>query len=100
MKVLFHIDEYDKWDLTQANVRNILKEDANIKVSVVANAEAVDLFIHERALVDNVNYYVCNNALTARSIPKEKLIKGVEVTSSDVYKILLLQEEGYKYIKP
>lgn len=100
MKVLFHIDEYHKWDLLQANVANILKEDNQIKVAVVANAEAVDLFVHQKSLIDNVKYYICNNALTSRKVDKQRLIEGVEIVSSGVYKILLLQEEGFKYIKP
>lgn len=100
MKVLFHIDEISKWTLLSANIKNILKEDPSISVSVVANAEAVDLFITQLNLEKNVTYFVCNNALTNRKIDKTKLISNIEITPSGVYKILLLQEEGYKYIKP
>lgn len=100
MKVLFHIDEYHKWDLVQANVANILKEDETLEVAVVANAEAVDLFVHNKALINKVNYYICNNALTSRKVNKQQLISGVEIVSSGVYQILLLQEAGFKYIKP
>lgn len=100
MKVLFHIDAYNMWDLLQANVNNILKENPNLEVAVVANAEGVDLFTHPQALVEGVKYYVCNNALTARKIDRSRLIDGVEVVSSGVYQILLLQEANFRYIKP
>ena len=78
MKVLFHIDEISKWTLLSANIKNILKEDPNLSVSVVANAEAVDLFITQLNLEKNVTYFVCNNALTNRKIDKTKLISIVQ----------------------
>ena len=101
MKILFHISDLSKWPLLQANINNILKEDSSLDVSVVANSEAVKIFIdHNNQLLDNVNYFVCANALRANNIEHSALIENAKVTSSGVYKVALLQNEGYLYIKP
>ncbi len=101
MKVVFHIDEKDKFKLTWANVNNILTENPSVKVSVVINSEAVELFTNkEIVLKENVTYYICNNALNMRNVNKKDLIKGLNITNSGVYQVLLLQNEGYYYIKP
>lgn len=101
MKVLFHLDEKNKFNLTWMNVTNILSANSNLEVSVVINSEAVELFTNnEVKLNDKVKYYICNNALEMRKVNKKDLIIGLNVVESAVYKIALLQEEGYHYIKP
>ena len=101
MKVVFHIDEKTKFKLTWMNVENILTENSEVKVSVVINSEAVELFTNkEIKLLSNVDYYICNNALNFRKVNKNDLIAGLKIINSGVYQVALLQEEGYFYIKP
>lgn len=101
MKVVFHIDEKDKFNLTWINVGNILNEDPKAKVSVVINSEAVELFTNkEIKLLENVDYYICKNALNIRKVNQKDLIKNLILTNSGVYQVALLQKEGYYYIKP
>ncbi len=101
MKVVFHIDEKDKFNLTWINVGNILNEDPKAKVSVVINSEAVELFTNkEIKLLENVDYYICKNALNIRKVNRKDLIKNLILTNSGVYQVALLQKEGYYYIKP
>lgn len=101
MKVVFHLDEKHKFNLTWMNVENILTENPQAKVSVVINSEAVELFTNkEIKLHKGVTYYICNNAIKMRKVNKEELISGLEFTNSGVYQVALLQQEGYYYIKP
>ena len=100
MKVVFGISEAAKWDLVSANVRNILIEDHNLEVAVVAYSEAVTIFVREDLeLHEGVKYYLCNNAIISREVDRTKLPKTVEITNSGVYKILLLQEDNFRYIR-
>jgi len=100
MKVVFGISEAAKWELVNANVRNILVEDPNLEVAVVAYSEAVTIFVDKNLeLHKGVKYYLCNNAIESREVDRSKLIKGVEITNSGVYKILLLQEDNFRYIR-
>ncbi len=101
MKAVFHMDESDKWNLVSANIRNLKKEAADIKVVVVVNAEAVQLFTNQAMqLHTDVSYHICKNSLVANHIDETSLIKGITVVSSGVLDIVQLQEAGYRYIKP
>lgn len=101
MKVVFAISEAAKWDLVSANVRNILIEDDSLEVVVVAFSEGVTVFANENVeLHPNATYYLCNNAINSRGVDRKKLPKEVKIVNSGVYQILLLQEDGFKYIRP
>lgn len=106
MKVVFHFDNPEHVHVLMANIKNILKEDDTVEVSVVANSHGVSNFVDDKfgltkpiVLDDRVNYYVCNNAMRTRDISEDMLISGVTVVSSGVYKLATLQEDGYHYIK-
>ena len=80
MKVLFHIDELNKWDMTVANVKNMInfskENEEKIQIEVVANGEAVFRFKRnedanskyalefENLVNNNVKIVACNNALS------------------------------------
>ncbi|QIK58028.1 hypothetical protein G7059_09310 [Erysipelothrix sp. HDW6A] len=101
MKAVFHFDNTSQWTVLSANITNIIKSGEDIEVCVVANSQAVEHFQDkELKLIENVPYYVCNNALNSRNIAPESLVDGVEVVPSGVVKIIQLQEAGYHYIKP
>lgn len=101
MKAVFHMDESDKWNLVSVNVKNLKKEAADIKVVVVVNAKAVQLFTNQAMqLHTDVSYHICKNSLVANHIDESSLIEGVTIVSSGVMDIVQLQEAGYRYIKP
>lgn len=101
MKAVFHIDESHKWNLVSANVKNLKKEAADMKVVVVVNGEAVQLFTNQAMqLCTDVSYHICKNSLLANHIDEASLIEGVTLASSGVMDIVQLQEKGYRYIKP
>jgi intracellular sulfur oxidation DsrE/DsrF family protein len=100
MKALFHIDERHKWPMVQANIKNMLAE-TDAEIALVANSEAVELFIKSTiTLEDKVTYYVCNNSITQRHLDRNDLNKKAKITGSGVVQIVKLQDEGFRYIKP
>ena len=113
-KVLFHVDEMERWKLLLHNVKNLLSSydanDAGVLIEVVANGEAVKAYIQEdgnslrnkmESLAESgVLFAACNNALTGWKIAKEHLFPFVNVVPAGVRELVDRQTEGYAYIKP
>lgn len=112
MKVIFHIDERNKWNILISNVKNMLSyygsNKQQVDIIVLVNAEAViDCKSDSKIIAALVNLLahavticVCQNSLDSRSIVKDDLIAGINVVASGVVELALKQQEGYAYIKP
>lgn len=110
--VIFHIDEFQKWNLLLNNVKNLLLSYDNslssISVEVLANSEAVKGYIYSNDLSDKlkilsqegVAFAACNNALIGMNISKEQVFPFVKVVPVGVRELIDKQQEGYAYIKP
>ncbi len=101
LRVVLHVSNIEQIARMQNNVNNLLKEDASVVISVVINGEAVTRFTKENDIKLNpkATYYLCNNSLMANHISTENLLEGTVVAPSGVYRLALLQNEGYHYIK-
>ena len=112
-KVIFHIDEMNKWKLLLANVNNMIIDlkDQPVKIEVLANSEAVKFFIQNdisendysnirNLMNNNVLFCLCNNSLQSNKIELNTLIPNINIVSSGVSELMLKQHEGYAYIKP
>ena len=113
-KVIFHIDETQKWPLLLHNVKNILASYSDapetVAIEVLANAEAVDAYVvsedstiqsHMQTLFESgVSFIACNNALMSRKISKESILPYVKTVPSGVRYLVDQQTAGYAYIKP
>ena len=110
-KVIFHVDELDKWKLLLKNVSNLLDaiDDNEYSIEVLANSEAVkfydsnfnsDISVIEKLNSNGVKFVACNNALIANKIKSEDLIYVIEVVPVGVLELINKQSEGYAYIKP
>ena len=110
-KVIFHVDELDKWKLLIKNVSNLLEviDVYEYSIEVLANSEAVkfydsnfnsDINVIENLNSNGVKFVACNNALIANKIKKEDLIYFIEVVQVGVLELINKQSEGYAYIKP
>lgn len=111
-KVIFHIDENDKWNLLLKNVSNLLNatDGEKIYIEVLANSEAVKYYNLNQGNADiekmrhlhkkGVKFVACNNALAAHGIQKENIIEFVDVVPAGVLELVKKQNEGYAYIKP
>lgn len=103
MKVIFHVDELAKWDLTIKNVNNLLAAKPDATVEVLANAEAVKYFITDEAeeLASlGATFLVCGNALKAHEISEEDVPSFLEVVPAGVVELAKKQDLGYAYIRP
>ena len=115
MKVIFHIDENEKWKMTLGNVKNMLNyasnEDIKFKIEILANGAAVTEFKSEnksnenykilKELSDqNVDIAVCKNALSAFEISENEIYPFIRTVPAGVVELTIKQDEGYAYIKP
>lgn len=112
MKVIFHIDEREKWTLCLGNVENMLTyyqhNQISYHIEVLANSRAVidylkdSLYNHKikELSLQNVQFTACHNALRGQNIELEELIDEVIVVDAGVIELALKQSEGYGYIKP
>lgn len=110
-RVVFHIDQMDKWALVLGNIRNFLADiraDAH-DIAVVSNADAVMVWQDGQekmqqgirdAVQKGVAFYFCRNALQGNDIAEEDLPDYVHTVSAGITKIVDLQERGYAYLKP
>ncbi len=113
LKVLFHVDEMNKWKLTLANISNLLValNDRNLVVEVVANSEAVLLYVDKsenlepkekisQLIQQGVRFVACNNALTAYQIDPKSIFSNIDIVKAGVAELVLRQYEGFAYLKP
>jgi len=125
LKVLFHINEPDRWQRVLVNITNFLNDvgQGNAEVEVVANGEAVSVFRSScvvtgdgsqccgpatgslmeqmKKLSDSgVKFTACRNALKAQSIDEGRVPDFVRVVPAGITEIAKRQTEGYAYIKP
>ncbi|WP_101909165.1 DsrE family protein [Marasmitruncus massiliensis] len=112
--VIFHIDEFQKWNLLLNNVKNLLLsyDDAfsGVSIEVLANSEAVKGYKYNSGMIDknalevlsrkSVTFVACNNALQGMNISKEQILPFVKVVPVGVRELIDKQREGYAYIKP
>lgn len=114
-KVIFHIDELNKWSLVLKNASNLLEAIGNNKsyIEVVANSEAVKTYnsFNKETDLNLVNFFnelnnkgikfvACNNALKTFNLRQEDLIDFVYIVPAGVLELVKKQMEGYAYIKP
>lgn len=111
LKVLFHVNENDKWPVALTNASNFLKDvgPGNAEVVVVANGAAVSAYADAAGgLVERMNelaaagvlFEACRNALGMQDIAEDTLPPFVSVVSAGITEIARRQARGYAYIKP
>ena len=116
MKVIYHIDEKEKWDLVLGNAMNMLnygkENNTTFEIEIVANGIAVTgLFQHEAEEANlysrmeeldaqKVTFAACNNALKKYTTPNTILCPFAAVVPAGVVELAQKQQEGYSYIKP
>lgn len=116
MKILFHVDQEDRWGVCLGNIYNTLKyyedKEEAIRLEVVVNAVAVRELSKTGAadagLLDEMSEYIrrgvrivaCRNALTGQNIKDEDLVEGVEVVPAAIIEMAEKQNEGWAYIRP
>lgn len=114
VKVIFHIDELNKWKLLIRNVENLINaiDYEKFKIEVLANSEAVKAYdmnsdLGKQIIVSmeklenkNVIFTACNNALNGFNVKKKDLMEFVDIVPVGVLELVKKQKSGYAYIKP
>jgi len=111
MKVLFHINEAERWPRVILNISNFICDvgPGRASVEVVANGAGVlgygpdkrDLLekmeeLHGQGVV----FAACRNALNMHDFGEELLPPFVRVVPAGITEIVEKQDAGYAYIKP
>ena len=111
-KVLFHVNENDRWPVVITNIGNFLKDvgQENAEVEVVANGAAVWAFASDsggellermkQLAARGVRFAACRNAINAHALNESALPPFVAVVSAGITEIARKQCLGYAYIKP
>lgn len=127
LKVLFHVNEPERWQRTLLNIKNFVKDvgQEHADIEVVANGAAVSAYA-ERELITGscenstgcgktsgdlleqmnilakmgIKFVACRNALRMHSIDEKILQSFVRVVPAGITEIVKKQAEGYAYIKP
>ncbi|MCM3907511.1 MULTISPECIES: DsrE family protein [Trueperella] len=109
-KLVFHINENDRWPFTLRSVRNFIRADDRHRAVVVANGGAVRSFSQLEAdpnrmarirglEAEGVSFVVCQIALGERQVKEELIPEYVKVVPAGIVEIAKLQSEGYGYVK-
>lgn len=115
LKVIFHINEVERWEIALGNITNLLKDvgEGNVDVRVLANGQAVLAFADEAILQrikelaeKGVSFLACRNSLrnlcstSDICISEEHLPEFIGVVPAGITELVKRQCEGYTYIKP
>lgn len=104
MKVVFHVDEVNKWSEAGSNIRNLLAATHEVTIVLLVNGKAITGYLDpaNTALlqIEQVAFHACRNAMNAHGMTPENLPANVEIVPAGVLDLIKLQDLGYAYIKP
>ena len=116
IKVAYHVNTgVETTAAILGNVRNHLNADPTAKIVVVTHGPGIDFLLDGAkdskgrefsGMVSDlagkgVQFRVCNNTLTSRSIDPNKVSMDAKIVPSGVAEVARLQaKEGYVYLKP
>lgn len=106
-RVIFHIDELNKWELALNNANNMV-DYANEEVILLVNGPAIDGLLQSSEIDDRLKQTIkkevkvkaCLVSLTNKGIGQSDLVEGVETVPSGVVYLSDQQHHGASYIKP
>ena len=112
-RAVFHVDANDDkvFGLSLSNAANLLKAipEEHSDVVLLFNGPAVQMLRQEgcshlddiRSLQEQrVVFKACRNALAKFGVSAEDLIPGCRIVPAGVVELIVLQQDGYAYIKP
>lgn len=111
MKVLFHVNESDRWPRVLMNITFFLRDVGPGKASIEVVANGAGVMAYGRGKQDltkqmeelyeqGVVFAACRNALKLHDISEESLPAFVSVVPAGITEIVRKQAAGYAYIKP
>jgi len=110
MKIVFHIDEREKWQSALSNIKNAInyskEQQIPIDLIVDVNGPAISDYLTPEIgqFIENakdlVSFHACQNAMNSHHIQASQLPQAVKVVPAGVIDLAQLQDQGYRYIKP
>ncbi|KWT84117.1 MAG: DsrE family protein [Nitrospirota bacterium] len=115
LKVLFHVNEMEKWDTALGNITNLIKDvgrgGAEIKVvangpSVAAYSDSSRLEVMKALADDGALFMACRNSLrkmcagTDTCLTEAALPPFIKIVPAGITEIVRSQSEGFAYVKP
>ena len=114
LKVIFHINEPERWDTALGNITNLLKDvgEDGVDAVAIANGPSVNAFIDDqkldviKGLLDKgVKFLTCKNSLKKMCsagvcISEETLPSFIGVVPAAITEIIKMQADGFAYVKP
>lgn len=110
-KIIFHVDEIGKANLTLKNIKNIIADlgEENVRIELLANSEGIHMLMNPAVQYEaqikeltskKVTFAACANTMKEMGISKEALLDLAVIVPSGVGELVKKQAEGYAYIKP
>lgn len=100
MKVVFHLNELDKFKMVLSNIKNLKPYDDISSIVLLINGPAITLVTDTIGEIEGVRIEVCKNSLKSSSIELDSLKPYFIPVDAGVYRLIELQSKGYAYIKP
>lgn len=112
MKIIFHVNESERWNMALNNIHNLLAIDNTISIELLVHSAAIiritksEIEKSEQLSMLNdlhhqkVIFAVCNNTLTHMNISETEIYKHAIVVPAGIYELADKQQQGYCYIKP
>ncbi|SFO71703.1 hypothetical protein SAMN05720591_10648 [Halolactibacillus alkaliphilus] len=106
-RVIFHIDEMEKWQLALNNANNMI-DYANEEVIMLVNGPAISGLTKTSEVSDRLRHVLkkevkikaCLVSLTSKGLSQSELVEGIETVPSGVVYLSDQQHHGASYIKP
>lgn len=115
LKVLFHVNESERWDTALGNITNLIKDvgEEAVTILVVANGPSVMSFIDDEKLKvmkelagRGAVFLACRNSLrkmcfgAGACVSESSLPSFIDVIPAGITEIIRKQAEGFAYVKP
>ncbi|KJU86787.1 sulfur relay, DsrE-like protein [Candidatus Magnetobacterium bavaricum] len=115
LKVIFHVNEAEKWEVVLGNVTNLLRDVSPdmIEIRVLANGPSISAFSDEARLSTmaalseaGVKFLACRNSLNKLGcsgtvcITEQNLPPYIGVVPAGITELIKRQSEGFAYVKP
>lgn len=112
MKIIFHVNETERWNMALTNIHNLLTIDKTINIEILLNSAAIACItkpeIEKSQQLEMLNdlhrqkviFAVCNNTLSHMNLSESDIFEHAMVVPAGIYELAVKQKQGYYYIKP
>lgn len=115
MKILLHIDQPERWNAVESNLRNLTRAKKttrpDLEIEVVVTGEAIQQLIDNSENTDlkhslqgatDTGFIVagCHNSLNRFQIHEEEIFQFIKIVPAGLIEVAEKENEGFAYVKP